>query len=33
VEAALSVIGGKWKPLILRHLDEGGVRRFVELQG
>jgi DNA-binding HxlR family transcriptional regulator len=32
VEVALSVIGGKWKPLILWHLSEGGVRRFLELR-
>jgi DNA-binding HxlR family transcriptional regulator len=32
VEVTLSVIGGKWKPLILWHLSEGGVRRFLELQ-
>ena len=32
VETTLSVIGGKWKPLILWRLGEGGVRRFLELQ-
>jgi DNA-binding HxlR family transcriptional regulator len=32
VEVTLSVIGGKWKPLILWHLSEGRVRRFLELQ-
>ncbi len=32
VEVTLVVIGGKWKPLILWHLGEGGVRRFLELQ-
>jgi DNA-binding HxlR family transcriptional regulator len=32
VEVTLAVIGGKWKPLILWHLGEGGVRRFLELQ-
>jgi len=32
VETVLSVIGGKWKPLILWHLSDGGVRRFLELQ-
>jgi DNA-binding HxlR family transcriptional regulator len=32
VEVTLAVIGGTWKPLILWHLSEGGVRRFLELQ-
>ena len=32
VEITLAVIGGKWKPLILWHLGEGGVRRFLQLQ-
>jgi DNA-binding HxlR family transcriptional regulator len=32
VEVTLEVIGGKWKPLIVWHLSEGGVRRFLELQ-
>jgi DNA-binding HxlR family transcriptional regulator len=32
VETALSVIGGKWKPLILWHLFEEGTCRFLELQ-
>jgi DNA-binding HxlR family transcriptional regulator len=32
VEVTLSVIGGKWKPLILWHLYQGRVRRFLELQ-
>ena len=32
VEVTLAVIGGKWKPLILWHLYEGDVRRFLELQ-
>jgi DNA-binding HxlR family transcriptional regulator len=32
VEVTLSVIGGKWKPLILWHLSEGGDGRFLELQ-
>src|SRR5512133_1856551 len=31
VEAALDVIGGKWKPIILWHLN-GNVLRFNELQ-
>jgi hypothetical protein len=31
VEAALDVIGGKWKPLILWHLRDN-IRRFSELQ-
>ncbi len=31
VETALSIFGGKWKPLILWHLLHG-VRRFGELQ-
>ena len=32
VTTALSVIGGKWKVIILWHLQEGGVKRFGELQ-
>jgi DNA-binding HxlR family transcriptional regulator len=32
VETTIAVIGGKWKPLILWHLGESGVRRFLELQ-
>ena len=32
VETTLAVIGGKWKSLILWHLGESDVRRFLELQ-
>jgi DNA-binding HxlR family transcriptional regulator len=32
VETTLAVVGGQWKPLILWHLGEGKVRRFLELQ-
>ena len=32
VTTALTVIGGKWKVIILWHLKEGGVKRFGELQ-
>jgi DNA-binding HxlR family transcriptional regulator len=32
VTTALSIIGGKWKVIILWHLKEGGVKRFGELQ-
>lgn len=32
VELALQVIGGKWKPIILWHLRDGGRRRFGELR-
>lgn len=32
VEAALAVVGGKWKALILYHLSTAAVRRFNELR-
>lgn len=32
VTTALSIIGGKWKVIILWNLKEGGVKRFGELQ-
>ncbi|MEU6546727.1 helix-turn-helix domain-containing protein [Streptomyces sp. NPDC046859] len=32
VDAALDVVSGKWKGLILWELDEHGVRRFAELR-
>jgi len=31
-ELALSVMGGKWKPIILYHLGEKGVLRFSEMR-
>ncbi|MCM6772481.1 helix-turn-helix transcriptional regulator [Nocardia sp. CDC159] len=32
IDAAMDVVGGKWKSLILWELDTGGVRRFGELR-
>ncbi len=32
VELTLTIIGGKWKPIILYHLGEGGTHRFGELK-
>lgn len=32
IDAALDVVGGKWKGLILWELEEHGVRRFAELR-
>lgn len=32
VELTLNIIGGKWKPIILYHLGNGGTRRFGELK-
>lgn len=32
VESALSVIGGKWKPVLLYHLSQHGPMRFTELR-
>ena len=31
-ELALAVMGGKWKPIILYHLGQEGVKRFSELR-
>lgn len=31
-ELALSVMGGKWKPVVLYHLGQEGVRRYSELK-
>lgn len=31
-ELALSVMGGKWKPIILYHLGQSGVLRFSEMR-
>ncbi|MES9810108.1 winged helix-turn-helix transcriptional regulator [Streptomyces cinereoruber] len=32
IDAAMDVVSGKWKPLILWELHEHGVRRFAELR-
>lgn len=32
VELTLNIIGGKWKPVILYHLDNSGILRFGELK-
>ncbi|MEV0299423.1 helix-turn-helix domain-containing protein [Nocardia sp. NPDC050710] len=32
IDAAMDVVGGKWKALILWELEENGVRRFGELR-
>ena len=32
IDAALDVVSGKWKGLILWELDEHGIRRFAELR-
>lgn len=32
IDAAMDVVGGKWKALILWELDHGGVRRFAQLR-
>ncbi|GGK15009.1 transcriptional regulator [Streptomyces camponoticapitis] len=32
LDAAVAVVGGKWKPMILWALDDGGVLRFGELR-
>lgn len=31
-ELALSVMGGKWKPVVLYHLGQAGVQRYSELK-
>ncbi len=31
-ELALSVMGGKWKPIVLYHLGQNGVQRYSELK-
>jgi DNA-binding HxlR family transcriptional regulator len=31
-ELTLQVMGGKWKPIIIYHLGQGGVQRFSELR-
>tara|TARA_Y100001960_G_scaffold333833_1_gene441428 strand:- start:7049 stop:7366 length:318 start_codon:yes stop_codon:yes gene_type:complete len=32
VDATLSVIGGRWKPIILSHISKSGIIRFNALQ-